>query len=78
MMAAILSIGDEFTYGDKVDAHAAWLSAHLAELTIATTEHRTVGDDRNRIAEAIRELAADREVLIAFLRRSALPGVDAH
>ena len=56
--AAILSIGDELTLGQNLDTNARWLSARLAELAIEVIEHRTVGDDRDAIAAALRDLCA--------------------
>ncbi|MCI0365096.1 MAG: CinA family nicotinamide mononucleotide deamidase-related protein [Phycisphaerales bacterium] len=64
MHAALLSVGDELLLGQNVDTNAAWLAARLAELSIMTVEQRTVGDDRRAIAEAIRELSSQRDVLV--------------
>lgn len=64
MNAAILSIGDELTLGQCVDTNASWLSSEFAASGIMTTEHRTVADDREAIARAIRELASGVRVLV--------------
>jgi nicotinamide-nucleotide amidase len=64
MHAAILSIGDELTLGQTLDTNSAWLADRLTVASIATDQHRTVRDDREAIAEALRELAAAHEVLI--------------
>ncbi|MHC5022628.1 MAG: CinA family nicotinamide mononucleotide deamidase-related protein [Planctomycetota bacterium] len=64
MRAAILTIGDELTLGQTLDAHGQWLSQRLASLGHLTVEHRTVPDDRPAIARAVRDLAAARDVLL--------------
>lgn len=64
MRAAILSIGDELTLGQNLDTNSAWLSARLAEVGVLTVEHRTVADDRPRMAHTIGELIAEHDVLI--------------
>ena len=64
MPAILLSIGDELTLGQTVDTNAAWLSARLASLGIACTEHRTVADDLDRIADTIEQCAELAQVLI--------------
>ena len=62
--AALCSIGDELLLGQIVDSNAAWLAARLTGLGIEPVEHRTVGDDAQRIAEALRALARRCDVLI--------------
>lgn len=64
MQAAILSIGDELTLGQNLDTNSQWLAAQLAEHSILAAEHRTLADDRDAIAEAIRELASRNDVLL--------------
>ncbi|MCZ6835392.1 MAG: molybdopterin-binding protein, partial [Planctomycetota bacterium] len=64
MQAAILAIGDELVLGENVDTNSAWLSTQLAQHGVLTIEHRTVGDDRQRIAATIVELAQQVNVLI--------------
>lgn len=64
MNAAILSIGDELTLGHCVDTNASWLASEFAASGIMTTEHRTVADDREAIARAVRELSSGVSVLV--------------
>lgn len=64
MNAAILSIGDELTLGQCVDTNASWLAAEFAATGLITIEHRTVADDREAIARAVRELASGVSVLV--------------
>lgn len=64
MPAILLSIGDELTLGQTVDTNAAWLAGRLSSLGIPCSEHRTVSDDLDAIAGAIRQCAQQAEVLI--------------
>lgn len=64
MHAAILSIGDELTLGQTLNTNSAWLADQLAGQAIVTGEHRTVADDHDAIAAAVRMLAERHEVLI--------------
>jgi nicotinamide-nucleotide amidase len=64
MRAAILSIGDELTLGQNLNTNSQWLADELARRGIVTIEHRTVDDDRARIAHAVAALAAECDVLI--------------
>jgi len=64
MPCILLSIGDELTLGQTVDTNAAWLSARLSARGIACAEHRTVPDDLQAIARAIRQCAAEADLLI--------------
>lgn len=64
MQAAILSIGDELTLGENLNTNSQWLAHELGRYGVMTVEHRTVDDDRARIAIAARELAERCDVLI--------------
>ena len=64
MRAIILSIGDELTLGQTLDTNSQWLSARLLERSIIVIEHRTLADDRAALTAAIRDSAAQCDVLI--------------
>lgn len=64
MQAIILAVGDELVLGQTVDTNSMYLSAQLARHGIATVYHRTVGDDQQAIAEAIRAAAGKAQVII--------------
>ncbi len=49
--------------GDLVDTNTAWISQRLAELGVAMYRHTTVGDNLERIVEALRE-ASSRSTLV--------------
>jgi nicotinamide-nucleotide amidase len=64
MKAATLSIGDELAMGQIDDSNARWIATRLAAEGLFRAEHRTVGDDLDRLAAAIGELACDHDLLI--------------
>jgi nicotinamide-nucleotide amidase len=61
--AEIVTIGTEMLLGDLVDTNTAWISQRLAELGVAIYRHTTVGDNPERIVEALRE-ASYRSTLV--------------
>jgi nicotinamide-nucleotide amidase len=63
MRAEILSIGTELLLGQIIDTNAAWLAERLAELGIGIYNRQTVGDNDERLSDAIR-LAKSRADLI--------------
>jgi nicotinamide-nucleotide amidase len=62
--AEIITIGTEMLLGDLVDTNTAWLSARLATLGVGVYRHTTVGDNRDRIAEALKEGALRAALVI--------------
>lgn len=62
--AGILVIGDELTSGDRIDTNSAWLSEQLLELGIETAFHLALPDDRQSIADSLRESAQRVDVLL--------------
>lgn len=65
MNATTLSIGDELALGQIEDTNARWIAERLAALGLFRAEHRTVGDDRAAIAEALAALAARSALVVA-------------
>src|SRR5215216_3350087 len=61
--AEIVTIGTEMLLGDLVDTNTTWISQRLAELGVAIYRHTTVGDNPERIVEALRE-ASSRSTLV--------------
>lgn len=59
----ILSVGTELLLGDILDTNAQYLSAELAAMGIAVLRRCTVGDNRERLAEAV-EAALSRSDLV--------------
>ena len=64
MKAAIVSIGDELVLGESVDTNTAWLADQLACRSITTIEHRSLGDDQDRIASALAELVSRVDLIV--------------
>src|SRR5215212_5172100 len=62
--AEIVTIGTEMLLGDLVDTNTAWLSARLATLGVGVYRHTTVGDNRDRIADALEEAASRADLVI--------------
>ena len=61
--AEIVTIGTEMLLGDLVDTNTAWISQRLAELGVGIYRHTTVGDNTERIVDALRE-ASSRSALV--------------
>ena len=61
--AEIVTVGTEMLLGDLVDTNTAWISQRLAELGVPIYRHTTVGDNPERIVEALRE-ASSRSTLV--------------
>jgi nicotinamide-nucleotide amidase len=62
--AEILTIGTEILLGDLVDTNAAWLGGRLASLGVSIYRHTTVGDNKNRITDALKEAASRTDLVI--------------
>ncbi|MHC5026291.1 MAG: CinA family nicotinamide mononucleotide deamidase-related protein [Planctomycetota bacterium] len=62
--AGLLSVGDELVLGTKLDTNAMWIASALADCGVQVVEHRTLPDDREVIATALRDLAATCDVII--------------
>src|SRR3954453_16123674 len=61
--AEIVTIGTEMLLGDLVDTNTTWISQRLAELGVAIYRHTTVGDNPERIVNALRA-ASPRSPLV--------------
>jgi nicotinamide-nucleotide amidase len=64
MNAVILATGDELVLGQNTDTNSVWLSGRLASRGVMTLYHKTVGDDLDAIAGALREAAQAAELVI--------------
>lgn len=64
MKATILTIGDEILIGQIVDTNSVAIARHLNAAGITVDEKRSVGDDADRIAEAVREACSRCEVVV--------------
>nr|WP_290669696.1 CinA family nicotinamide mononucleotide deamidase-related protein [Ardenticatena sp.] len=64
MNAEIITIGTELLLGQIVDTNAAWLAQRLASLGVNLYYKTTVGDNRERIANAIRLALSRADVVL--------------
>lgn len=64
MRAEILTVGTELLLGHTVDTNSAFLSRVLAELGFVLYYKATAGDNRQRVAEAIRQALGRVELLL--------------
>ena len=64
LTAAILAIGDELLLGDLVNTNAAWLGAQLTAAGVVVVSSAVVGDDIDRIAQAVRRGLTDADVVL--------------
>ena len=60
MQIEIITIGNEVLSGRTVDTNFAWLARALEEVSVQVGWHTTVGDDAERIAEALQARARAR------------------
>lgn len=63
-VASIVSIGNELLSGLTVDTNAAWLSQRLMTAGIATSSSYTVGDDIDKITQAILRACQDADIIL--------------
>lgn len=66
MRAEIVSVGTEILLGQIVDTNAAYLGEMLAELGIAHTHRQTVGDNLERLTEALRQALSRADVVFTI------------
>lgn len=64
MKAEIISIGTELLLGEITDTNAVYLARQLRELGVDLHFKTTVGDNRNRIAEAVRLALSRADIVI--------------
>ncbi|MDO4800490.1 MAG: competence/damage-inducible protein A [Bacillota bacterium] len=64
MKAGILCVGTELLMGDTVNTNGAYLGRFLTQLQIHILHIDTVGDNRERIAAAVRRLAESCDLII--------------
>lgn len=64
MKAAIITIGDEILIGQIVDTNSAWISAELNRYGVTVGFKLSVGDERDRIVEALEGAMRTCEITI--------------
>ncbi|MBX6388555.1 MAG: competence/damage-inducible protein A [Frankia sp.] len=64
MLAELVAVGDELLYGDIINGNAAWLGRQLADVGIRVGVSVVVGDDVDRIEQALRAAAGRADAVI--------------
>lgn len=65
MNAEIVGIGTELLLGQIVNSNARWISDRLAGIGVDVLRHQVVGDNHDRIVEALRLALSRADVVIA-------------
>ncbi len=65
MRAEVLGIGTELLLGQIANENARWISERLAEIGVDVLRHQVVGDNHERIVEAMRLAVGRADVVIA-------------
>ena len=74
MRAEIVAVGTELLIGQIANTNAQWISERLAELGIDVLHHQVVGDNADRIVDAI-SLAASRSDVVIVTGGASVAGV---
>lgn len=64
MRAEIVAVGTELLLGQIADTNARWMSEQLADAGIDVTNHQAVGDNLDRIVDALRLAAGRADVVL--------------
>jgi len=62
--AELVSVGTELLLGQIADTNAQWMSQRLAAIGVDVLHHQSVGDNLERIADALRSATARSDVVI--------------
>ena len=62
--AAIIAVGSELLTADKIDTNSLWLTDQLNTLGVEVRRKLVVGDDRKLLAESIRQVLNDADIVI--------------
>lgn len=65
MRAEVIGIGTEILLGQIANTNARWISERLAEIGVDVLHHQAVGDNAERIADALRLSLSRAEAVIA-------------
>ncbi|MEX0754203.1 MAG: competence/damage-inducible protein A [Actinomycetota bacterium] len=64
MRAELIGVGTELLLGQIANTNAQWISQRLAAVGVDVLHHRVVGDNRERIVDALRGAAARADVVV--------------
>jgi nicotinamide-nucleotide amidase len=62
--AELLAVGTELLLGEIVDTNSAWLAQQLADRSVDVYWSQRVGDNRGRIADALRQALARSDLVV--------------
>jgi nicotinamide-nucleotide amidase len=62
--AEIVAVGTELLLGQIANTNARWMSEHLAAIGVDVVHHQAVGDNLDRIVEAMRAAASRADVVL--------------
>jgi competence/damage-inducible protein CinA-like protein len=62
--AEIVAVGTELLLGQIADTNAQWMSQHLATIGVDVLHHQAVGDNRERVVDALRLAASRSDVVV--------------
>jgi nicotinamide-nucleotide amidase len=62
--AEIVAVGTELLLGQIANTNARWMSEHLAGIGVDVVHHQAVGDNLDRIVEAMRAAASRADVVL--------------
>lgn len=62
--AAVVSIGDELTLGQKLDTNGQWISRALGDRGVVVREHVTLADDLSQNIAALTRLAGEHPLIV--------------
>ncbi len=66
MRAEVVAVGTELLLGQIANTNAAWISERLAEIGVDVLRHQVVGDNAERIEEAIATAVSRSDVVIVM------------
>ncbi len=64
MKAEIISCGTELLLGHSIDTNAAYISKALSRIGLDVYYHITIGDNKERLASAIKQALSRSDVVI--------------
>ncbi|MDD3149117.1 MAG: molybdopterin-binding protein, partial [Candidatus Riflebacteria bacterium] len=64
LIAEIISVGTELLLGEIIDTNAAFLGERLRDLGIFVYRRQTLGDNLERLSQAIKDVLARADLLI--------------
>lgn len=64
MRCEVITVGTELLLGDTVNTNAAWISKRLSEYGVTLYQQRTVGDNKARLVNVLRDACMQNDLVI--------------